>query len=337
MVMARAVILGTGHSVPDRIVTNEELSTRMDTSDEWIQKRTGIQERRHVDFDQDPVGASDLAARASKAALDDAGVAVEDIDCIIYATLSSDKVFPGDGVLVQAKMNIPVGVPAFDVRNQCSGFLYGLQMAHAFIQQGLYRRILLIGAEVHSSGLDFTNQGRDVAVIFGDGGAAMVLGPQEGERGVLAVNVHADGRFSDVLHLSYPSSASRNRLDPSTLPDPSHIYPQMQGRLVFKHAATRMSESVTAILTQEGFTTDDIDLMIPHQANLRISEMVQRKLTLRDDQVFNNIQKYGNTTACSIPLAVDEARKEGRLKQGDLLCLVAFGAGFTWGSALIRV
>ena len=245
--------------------------------------------------------------------------------------------FPGDAVLVQAKMDIPAGVPAFDIRNQCSGFLYGLQMAHAFIGQGLYRRILLIGSEVHSTGLDFTDRGRDVAVIFGDGAAAAVLGPSDGERGILSVQLHADGRFADALKLDYPSSAERVRMALDQYPDPERVYPQMKGRMVFKHATTRMPQAVRAVLAENNYGTEDIDLLIPHQANLRISELVQRQLGLKDEQVFNNIQHYGNTTACSIPLALDEARKTGRIKEGDLLCLAAFGAGFTWGSALIRL
>lgn len=333
--MPNAVFLGTGHFLPDRVVTNDELAKLMDTSDEWIQERTGIQQRRFVDFDKEPMGASDLGTRAAQNALDAAGMSKDDVDCIIYATLSPDKAFPGDGVLVQAKLDIPAGVPAFDIRNQCSGFLYGLQMANAFIRQGIYKIVLLIGSEVHSSGLEFADRGRDVSVIFGDGSAAAVLGASDDERGVLGVTLHADGRFAEVLETSYPSSALNPRVTKEML-DTGAQYPKMQGKLVFKNAVQRMPEAVSKVLAEHNAQPKDIKLLIPHQANLRISEMVQRRLKLRDDQVFNNIQKYGNTTAASIPLALDEAIKEGRLDKGDLLVLTAFGAGFTWGAALVR-
>jgi len=334
--MPNAVFLGTGHFLPDRVVTNDELAKLMDTSDEWIQQRTGIQQRRFVDFDKEPMGASDLGTRAAQNALDAAGMSKDDVDCIIYATLSPDKAFPGDGVLVQAKLDIPAGVPAFDIRNQCSGFLYGLQMANAFIRQGVYKNVLLIGSEVHSSGLEFADRGRDVSVIFGDGSAAAVLGASDdNERGVLGITLHADGRFAEVLETSYPSSALNPRVTKEML-DTGAQYPKMQGKLVFKNAVQRMPEAVSKVLAEHNAQPKDIKLLIPHQANLRISEMVQRRLKLRDDQVFNNIQKYGNTTAASIPLALDEAIKEGRLDKGDLLVLTAFGAGFTWGAALVR-
>lgn len=334
--MPNAVFLGTGHFLPDRVVTNDELAKLMDTSDEWIQQRTGIQQRRFVDFDKEPMGASDLGTRAAQNALDAAGMSKDDVDCIIYATLSPDKAFPGDGVLVQAKLDIPAGVPAFDIRNQCSGFLYGLQMANAFIRQGVYKNVLLIGSEVHSSGLEFADRGRDVSVIFGDGSAAAVLGASDdNERGVLGITLHADGRFAEVLETSYPSSALNPRVTKEML-DTGAQYPKMQGKLVFQNAVQRMPEAVSKVLAEHNAEPKDIKLLIPHQANLRISEMVQRRLKLRDDQVFNNIQKYGNTTAASIPLALDEAIKEGRLDKGDLLVLTAFGAGFTWGAALVR-
>lgn len=334
--MARTTILGTGHYLPEKVVTNHDLAQMFDTSDEWIQQRSGIQTRRHVDWQKEPMGASELGARAAKVALADAGISKDDIDLIVYATLSPDKVFPGDGVLVQAKLDVPAGVPAIDVRNQCSGFLYGLATADAFIRSGSYRRVLLIGSEVHSSGLDYSDEGRDVTVLFGDGAGAVVLaaGADDGP-GVLSVHLHADGRFAGELETPHPSSAEWPRINPERLAAKAHT-PKMNGRNVFKHASTRMPEAVLEALTKNGYQLSDIDLFIPHQANLRISEMVQRRLELRDDQVFNNIQKYGNTTAASIPLAMDEARKLGRLERGDLLCIAAFGSGFTWGSALIR-
>lgn len=335
--MPRTVFLGTGHSLPNKVVTNDDLAEVMDTSDEWIQQRTGIKTRRYVDWDKEPMGASDLGARAAKNALEDAGVSKDEIDLIVYATLSPDKAFPGDGVLVQAKLDIPAGVPALDVRNQCSGFLYGLSVADAFIRSGQYKKILLIGAEVHSSGLEFADRGRDVTVIFGDGGAAVVLGAHEDDdsRGILSTHLHADGRFAMELHCSYPASSENPRLSAAKLEQGAH-YPHMNGRNVFKHAVVRMPEAVKEALETNGLSTTDIKLLIPHQANLRISEMVQRRLGLKPEQIFNNIQEYGNTTAASIPLALDQAVKAGKIERGDVVCLAAFGAGFTWGSALIR-
>jgi 3-oxoacyl-[acyl-carrier-protein] synthase-3 len=334
--MQRTAFLGTGHYVPDKVVTNHDLSQLMDTSDEWIQQRSGIRERRYVDFERAPMGASDLGARAAQRALEDAGVSKDEIDLIVYATLSPDKVFPGDGVLVQAKLDVPAGVPALDVRNQCSGFLYGLAVADAFIRVGTYKRVLLIGSEVHSSGLDFSTRGRDVTVLFGDGAAAAVLGPSpDPERGVLSVHLHADGRFAEELQTADPGSAKKPRVSAERLAT-GQQYPQMNGKNVFKHAVSRMPEVVEEALKTHGLASTDIGLFIAHQANLRICEMVQKRLALRDAQVFNNIMSYGNTTAASIPLALDEARQAGRLKAGDLLCMAAFGAGFTWASALVR-
>ncbi len=335
--MPRSVILGTGHYVPEKVVTNADLAKMFETSDEWIQQRSGIKTRHMVDWDKEPMGSSDLGARAAKAALADAGVSKDDIDLVVYATLSSDKVFPGDGVLVQAKVDIPAGVPAIDIRNQCSGFLYGLSVADAFIRTGSFRRVLLIGAEVHSSGLDYTNDGRDVTVLFGDGGAAVVLGAGADDGpGVLSVHIHADGRFAGELEAAGPGSSQFPRISIERLQTTRDHFPRMNGRNVFKHASTRMPEAVMEALGKNGYKPSDIDLFIPHQANLRISEMVQKRLELRDDQVFNNIQEYGNTTAASIPLAMDLAKRQGRLKKGDLLCVAAFGSGFTWGSALVR-
>ena len=335
--MPKTVFLGTGHYVPDNIVTNDDLAARFDTSDEWIRQRTGIEERRHVDFEKEPMGSSELGARAAKAALADAGLTKDDVDLIIYATLSPDMNFPGDGVLVQAKLDIPAGVPALDIRNQCSGFLYGLSVADAFIKSGTYKTILLIGAECHSTGLEFSDRGRDVTVIFGDAGAAVVLGAgaDDDERGVLGVHLHADGRFAEELKVEYPSSRVMPRVTKDDLEEGLH-FPRMNGKHVFKHAVVRMPEAVGAILEEKGLKPTDIDLLIPHQANLRISEMVQKRLGLGDEQVFNNIQKYGNTTAASIPMALDHARRAGKVKKGDLVCFAAFGSGFTWGAALVR-
>ena len=336
--MAKAAIVGTGHFLPDNVVTNDDLAKMFDTSDEWIQQRTGIRERRFVDFTKEPMGASDLGARAASKAIESAGLAKEDIDLILYATLSPDLGFPGDGVLVQAKLDMPTGVPAMDIRNQCSGFLYGLSTANAFIRSGVYKNILLIGAEVHSTGLDFSDRGRDVAVLFGDGAAAVVLSavPDEDPRGIIDVTIHADGRFSDALQLAYPSSAEMPRLTVEKIQEGVH-YPQMNGKLVFKNAVTKMPEALMTLLARHELKTSDIDLLIPHQANLRIAEMVQKRLELSSEQVFNNIMHYGNTTAASIPLALDEAIAADKIQPGGLLAFAAFGAGFTWGAALVRL
>jgi 3-oxoacyl-[acyl-carrier-protein] synthase III len=251
--------------------------------------------------------------------------------------LSSDRVFPGDGVLVQTKLGVPAGVPALDVRNQCSGFLYGLSIADAFIRVGAYKRILLIGSEVHSSGLDFSDQGRDVSVLFGDGAGAVVLGPGSDEsRGVLSVHLHADGHFADQLQVAYPSSARKPRIDPVVFATSREHFPHMNGKLVLKHAVHRMPEAVLEVLGDVGLTPKDIDIFIPHQANQRITELVMRRLELPEDKVVSNIGEYGNTTAASIPLALDESVRNGRVSAGKLVCLAAFGAGFTWGAALIR-
>jgi 3-oxoacyl-[acyl-carrier-protein] synthase-3 len=332
----RTHILGMGKALPDRVVTNDELAQRMTTSHAWIEQRTGICERRYVDFDQDPMGSAELGARAAAQAMANAPGAPQDIDCIILATLSPDRHFPGDGVSVQVKLGIPAGVPAFDVRNQCSGFLYGLTMADAFIRAGTFGKVLLIGAEVHSTGLDFSDRGRDVAVLFGDGAGAVVLGGQPGQdRGLLGINIHSDGRYIDALKTEYPSSARMPRITEQDVAQGLH-YPTMQGREVFKHAVVRMPEVLVETLKQQGMTPDDIDLLIVHQANLRIAEAVAKRLNVPEAKMFNNIMRYGNTTAGSIPIALCEAWEAGRLQEGSVLALAAFGAGFTWGAAVLR-
>jgi 3-oxoacyl-[acyl-carrier-protein] synthase-3 len=330
--MPRTVIAALGTYVPDQVVTNEELTRRMETTDEWIRQRTGIQERRWVREGQ---GNSDLALEASRRALAKAGWQASDVEAIVYATLSTDHMFPGDGCFLNAKLGIP-GVPALDIRNQCSGFVYGLSIADAWIKTGQYRRVLLVGSEVHSTGLDVTTRGRDVAVIFGDGaGAALLEASDDPARGVLSTHLHADGRFAKELWTDAPGSLYHPRLQPRMLEDTS-VFPRMEGQKVFKHAITKMPEVVREALGKNGLTTADLKVLIPHQANLRISEMVQRSLELRDDQVWNNIQKYGNTTAASIPLALEEAVEARGVRRGDLVALAAFGAGFTWASALLR-
>jgi 3-oxoacyl-[acyl-carrier-protein] synthase-3 len=330
--MPRAAFVAIGTYVPDRVVTNAELTKYMDTTEEWIVQRTGIQERHWV---EPGLGNAEMANRATRRALDQAGWKPEDIEAIIFASLSPDHMFPGDGCFLNAKLGIP-GVPALDVRNQCSGFLYGLSVADAWIRTGTYKKILLVGSEIHSTGLDISTAGRDVSVIFGDGAAAALLeATDDPGRGVLAIELHADGRHATDLWTDQPGSIHSPRNTHAMIDDGSG-YPKMEGQKVFKHAIVRMPEVVRSVLGKTGLTTADIKVLVPHQANLRISETVQKSLGLRDDQVFNNIQKYGNTTAASIPLALAEAVQARGVKPGDLVALAAFGAGFTWGAALAR-
>jgi len=332
--MAKSAILGLGHYVPSKVVTNDDLAQRFETSDEWIQQRTGIVERRYIE--ESGIGASDLAVPAVKNACDDAGIAVSDIDAIIFATLSPDHFFPGSGCFLQKKLGLP-GVPALDIRNQCSGFLYGLQIADAWVRAGMYRRIALVGCEVHSTGLDFSNEGRDVTVLFGDGAACAIVGPTEDEsRGVIDVEVHADGAGAELLWIEAASSAHDPRITHEMI-DQGLQYPNMNGKQVFRWATEKMPEVSLSVLERNGLTTADIDLLVPHQANRRINELVARKLDLPAEKVVHNIQRFGNTTAASIPLALSEAIQQGRAKQGDLILLAAFGSGFTWGAGLCRL
>lgn len=325
-------IAGLGHHVPERVVTNHDLAQLMDTSDEWIRKRTGIEERRWVDGD---VGASELAEHAARQALDEAGLSERDVDLIIFATLSPDINFPGSSCLLQARLGVP-GIATLDIRNQCTGFVYALSVADQFIRTGAMECVLVVGAEVHSSGLDISTRGRDVAVLFGDGaGAAVVVPTEDAERRILGHALHADGSQHDILMLGAPASGKNPRLTAEMLEAGLH-YPQMNGRAVFKHAATRFPEVIVEVLAQHGHTPAHLDQLIPHQANLRISEYVAKTLKLGPDKVFNNIQRYGNTTAASIPIALHEAVQAGRVNPGDLVCLAAFGAGLTWGANLIR-
>ncbi len=330
--MPRTVFAGTGFYVPERVVTNADLSELMDTSNEWIVERTGIEERRWV---PDGLTGTEMAKRASLMALEDAGMVASDVDAIVLATLTPDVFFPGTGVFLQHELGLE-GVPALDIRAQCSGFVYGLSVADAWIRSGQYKTILLVGVEIQSTGLDLTTRGRDLAVLFGDGaGAAVLTATEEEGRGVLSTHIHADGQHARMLWAESPSSQSNPRISAEDIAAGRH-YPMMVGKEVFKHAVARMPEAVHEALAANELTTEDIDLLVPHQANLRISQMVQRRLQLRDDQVVNNIQRYGNTTAATIPIALAEAIRDERLERGDLLALVAFGSGFTWGSALIR-
>ena len=330
--MPRSAIVGTGFHVPDRVVTNDELTRYMETSDEWIRERSGIEERRWIE--PGTTGAQ-MAAEASRMALDEAGLEPGDLDAIVLATLSPDHFFPGTGVFLQRELGAS-GIPAIDLRAQCSGFVYGLSVADAFIRSQQYRTILLVGVEIQSTGLNVSSAGRDVAVLFGDGAGAVVLqATEEPGRGVLSTHLHADGTEAELLWADAPSSLGTSLISHEDI-DAGRHYPQMQGREVFRHAVARMPEVALEALDANGLSTEDIDLLIPHQANLRIAQMVQKRLGLADEQVFNNIQRYGNTTAATIPIALAEAVREGRLKRGDLLCLVAFGSGLTWGGALVR-
>lgn len=331
--MPRTTFLSTGFSVPERVVTNDELTQWWDTSDGWIRERTGIQQRHWVEPGMQ--AGSDLALEATRSALDRADMNASELDCIIYATLSPDYFFPGSGVYLQRKLGVP-GIPAMDIRNQCTGFLYGLSVADAWIRTGQYRRILLVGAEVHSTGMDFTAPGRDLGVLFGDGAGVAILGPTDDpEQGVLSTHLYADGQYAEMLWCESDASANFPRISHDDLDAGKH-YPVMQGRQVFKHAVTRMPESVRTALDVHGMGPDDIDLLIAHQANLRINEMVGQQLGLGPDRVYNNIERFGNTTAATIPIAIDECVQSGRLEHGDLLVLTGFGSGFTWGSAIIR-
>jgi 3-oxoacyl-[acyl-carrier-protein] synthase-3 len=320
-----------GHFVPDRVVKNDDLKAWMDTSDEWIAQRTGIRERRWVVGD---VGASELALHAATQALQEAGCKAEELDMILFATLSPDYNFPGSACLLQAKLGIP-GIAALDIRTQCTGFLYSLSVADQFIRTGTCKKILVVGAEVHSTGLDFSTRGRDVTVLFGDGAGAAVLEVTEGERRILDTMLHADGRYAELLMVEAPVSSKNPRLSHQMLEEGRH-YPSMDGKAVFKHAVERLPEVIHAILGRNKLSLSDIRLLVPHQANLRINEMVARKLGLEPERVYNNIQRYGNTTAASIPIALHEAAQEGKISPGDLILLAGFGSGFTWGASLVR-
>ena len=332
--MFNTLFLGTGFYVPDRTVTNQDLTQWMETSDEWIQERTGIRERRWVPDDENLTGAR-MARFATEDALAAAGLKASDIDAIVLATLSPDHSFPGTSAFLQEELGLP-GIPALDIRTQCTGFLYGLSIADAWIRTGQYKTVLLVGVEIQSTGLDLSTKGRDMAVLFGDGAGAVLLGAGTGGgRGVLSTHLHADGRHAKDLWCEASSSVKRPRLSQADL-DEGRIWPTMEGREVFRHAVTRMPEVAFEALEANDLGVEDVDLLIAHQANARISEGVRRKLGVPTDKMYNNIQRYGNTTGASIPIALAEAVREGRLAEGDLLCLVAFGSGFTWGSALIR-
>jgi 3-oxoacyl-[acyl-carrier-protein] synthase-3 len=351
--MPRTKIAGIGFYVPEQVVTNHDLMRHMDTSDEWIQERSGIVERRYAKRHEETT--SSIGAKAARIAIERAGITPSDVDFIIFATLSPDYFFPGCGVLLQRELGIThTEIGALDIRNQCSGFVYGLTVADQFVRSGMYKNILLVGAEVHSMGLDYTTRGRNVTVLFGDGAGAVILQPtEEPDQGVLTSKLHADGTHAEQLafinpgcHSGYHDKETDFGYDESQefgglfltqkMVDDGMTFPVMDGQLVFKTAVTKFPEVIKEVLDDQGLTPADIDLFIPHQANLRISQFVQKKLGLPDEKVWNNIQRYGNTTAATIPIALCEAWEAGKVKKGDLVCIAAFGSGFTWGASLIR-
>lgn len=339
--MKKSVIKGFGYYVPEKVVTNDDLAKLMTTNDEWITERTGIKQRHYrKNINDAEETTAYLGLQASKKAIESAGLTAKDIDYIVFATLSPDYYFPGCGVLLQEMLGCDT-IGALDVRNQCSGFVYAMSVADAFIKVGQYKNILVVGVEIHSFGLDFTDRGRGVSVIFGDGAGAIVLSASEDDsvQGILATNMHSEGKYADELCTKFPGTkygwSVRLKNEPDAIPD-EEIYPHMNGNFVFKHAVTRFPETIHEALEKAGKKVEDLDLLIPHQANKRIAQYVQQQLGLPDEKVMVNIEKYGNTTAASIPIALSEAIEEGRMKRGDLVCLSAFGSGFTWGSVLFE-
>lgn len=334
--MYNSKIIGLGYYVPDNVVTNDDLSKIMDTTDEWIQERTGIKERRHIVRGEDTT--TSMGVKAAKIAIKRSGVAIDDIDFIVFATISPDYYFPGPGVALQQELGLKT-VGALDIRNQCSGFIYALSVADQFIKTGMYKNILVVASEVQSLGLDMTDRGRGVSVIFGDGaGAAMVSREVDTTKGILSTHLHSEGQHAKELAVLAPGMGGRWITDiiADNNPDDESYFPHMNGQFVFKNAVVRFSEVINEGLQANNLQVSDIDMLIPHQANLRISQFIQQKFKLTDDQVFNNIQKYGNTTAASIPIALTEAWELGKIKDGDTVVLAAFGSGFTWASAIIK-
>lgn len=348
--MPQSFIAGIGMYVPQNVVTNFDLMQYMDTNDEWIQERTGIKERRYAHRTEETT--TTMGVEAAKIAIERAGTTPEDIDFIIFATLSPDYYFPGCGVLLQRAMKMKE-IGALDIRNQCSGFVYALSVADQFIKTGMYKNILVVGAEKHSFGLDFSTRGRNVSVIFGDGAGAVVLQPStDGGRGILSTHLHSDGESAEILAMYNPGTHANHWGEKNyasfddaemgemfmshSMIDNAQLFPFMDGPSVFKKAVVKFPEVIMEALQKNGYQSSDINMLIPHQANLRISQFVQQKLGLSDAQVYNNIQHYGNTTAASVPIALCEAWQNGKIKNGDLVCLAAFGSGFTWASALLK-
>jgi 3-oxoacyl-[acyl-carrier-protein] synthase-3 len=329
--MTRSRITGTGFHVPPRVVSNTDLEKIMDTSDAWIVERTGIRERRFVD---PGTGTADLGVEAARQALADAGRRPEDLDFIVFATITPDYAFPGCGALVQERLGVST-IGAMDVHNACSGFIYALSVADAFVRAGTHKCILVIGAEVQSTGLDLSTAGRDMAVLFGDGAGAVIVEPGGDDAGILGWKLHAEGAHARELWAEAPTCHVQGRVTAEMIRE-GRLFPRMNGRQVFKHATTRFPEIIREVLDSTGLALDDVDLVIPHQANQRISDAVAERLGVPPEKVFQNIQRYGNTTAASIPIAMAEAQRQGRLERGDLVVLAAFGSGFAWGATAIR-
>lgn len=332
--MKHSKIVGLGHFVPETVISNQYLSNVMDTTDEWITERTGIKQRRWIDPEKDTV--ANMAAKASRMALQRADLKENDIDFIVFATITPDYFFPGSGVLLQRELGLDGRIGALDLRNACSGFIYGLSVADQFIKTGMYKTILVVGAEIQSTALDITTRGRNTAVIFGDGAGAAILQASD-QPGILSTHLHSDGNFAEELYVKDPgSSRPHAERQAEQILDTTSFKVVMNGSQVFKHAVVRFTEVINEALTANNMTKEDISLLVPHQANLRISQFIQQKMGLPDEKVYNNIMRYGNTTAASIPIAMSEAWDEGKINNNDIICLAAFGSGFTWASALIK-
>lgn len=333
--MYNSKIIGLGKYVPEQVVTNDDLSKMMDTNDAWIQERTGIKERRWVKEGSEDTSAT-MGAKAAEIAIERSGLTKDDIDFVVFATMTPDYYFPGCGVQIQDLLGLK-NVGAIDIRNQCSGFIYAISAADQFIKTGMYKNVLVVGAEYHSNGLDKTTRGRGVTVIFGDGAGACVLSREEDNtKGILSTHLFSEGKYADKLIVEAPSIKHWVPEIIASKGEDLSYFPYMDGTFVFKHAVVRFSEAIVAGLEKNGLNKEDIDMLIPHQANLRIAQFIQKKFELKDEQVFNNITKYGNTTAASIIIALTEAWEEGKIHDGDNVVLAAFGSGFTWGSAIIK-
>ncbi|MBS1618134.1 MAG: ketoacyl-ACP synthase III [Bacteroidetes bacterium] len=331
--MPYSKVTGLGYYLPETIVTNADLAAQMDTSDEWIVERTGIRERRFFKEGVDTV--SNMGARAARIAMDRAGRKPEDIDMVVFATLSPDYYFPGCGVLAQRELGLRQ-IPCFDIRQQCGGFVYALSLADQYIRTGFAKKVLVIGSEIQSNVMEISDRGRNMAAIFGDGAGALLLeAHDEAGKGLLSTHLHSDGTHAEELMVEHIGSRRKQRITHAMIDDGSML-PYMNGKMVFQHAVRYFPEVIREALTANNLKESDIDIFVPHQANARITQAVQKELGLRDDQVVSNIHKYGNTTAGSIPIALTEAWEEGRVKEGDLVCLAAFGSGFMWASTLIR-
>lgn len=329
--MKNSKIIGLGHYVPENVVSNADLEKIMETTNEWIVERTGIETRRWFNPEKDTV--SNMAKRATEMAAKNAGIDISEIEFIVFATITPDYFFPGSGVLLQRELGLQ-GIGALDIRNACSGFIYGLSVGDQYIKSGMYKTVLVVGAEIQSSALDKSNDGRSSSVIFADGAGAAILRATDEKKGILSTHLHADGDYAEELYVKDPGSSRQVRLSKEML-DGKTFNLTMNGNAVFKHAVVRFSEVIKEALEKNNRSVDDIDLLVPHQANLRISNFVQKQFNLPDKKVFNNIMYYGNTTAASIPIAMSEAIEQGLITEGKTICLAAFGSGFTWASALI--